>query len=32
VVDHGSLVGVLFRDAVVGYVRMQETLGLDARR
>lgn len=32
VVDHGSLVGVLFRDAVVGYVRMQETLGLGARR
>ena len=32
VVDRGSLVGVLFRDAVVGYVRMQETLGLDARR
>ena len=32
VVDHGSLVGVLFRDDVVGYVRMQETLGLDARR
>ncbi len=25
-------IGVLFRDAVVGYVRMQETLGLDARR
>ena len=32
VVDHGSLVGVLFRDAVVGYVRMRETLGLGARR
>ena len=32
VVDHGSLVGVLFRDAVVGYVRMQETLGVGARR
>jgi Zn-dependent protease/CBS domain-containing protein len=32
VVDHGSLVGVLFRDAVVGYVRMQESLGLNARR
>jgi len=32
VVDHGSLVGVLYRESVVGYVRMRETLGLDTRR
>jgi Zn-dependent protease/CBS domain-containing protein len=32
VVDHGSLVGVLFRESVVGYVRMREMLGFDARR
>jgi Zn-dependent protease/predicted transcriptional regulator len=32
VVDHGKLVGVLFRDSVVGYVRMREMLGFDARR
>jgi CBS domain-containing protein len=32
VIDHGSLVGVLFRESVVGYVRMREMLGFDARR
>jgi Zn-dependent protease/CBS domain-containing protein len=32
VVDHGSLVGVLFRESVVGYVRMREMLGLESRR
>jgi CBS domain-containing protein len=32
VVDHGSLVGVLNRESVVGYVRMREMLGFDARR
>jgi hypothetical protein len=32
VVDGGSLVGVLFRESVVGYVRMREMLGFDARR
>ncbi len=32
VVDRGSLVGVLFRESVVGYVRMREMLGFDARR
>jgi Zn-dependent protease len=32
VVDHGSLVGVLYRESVVGYVRMREMLGVDARR
>jgi Zn-dependent protease len=30
--DHGKLVGVLFRESVVGYVRMREMLGFDARR
>jgi Zn-dependent protease/CBS domain-containing protein len=32
VVDRGSLVGVLFRESVVGYVRMREMLGVDQRR
>jgi Zn-dependent protease len=32
VVDHGSLVGVLYRESVVSYVRMREMLGFDARR
>jgi CBS domain-containing protein len=32
VVDRGSLVGVLFREAVVGYVRMRDMLGVDQRR
>ncbi len=32
VVDHGSLVGVLNRESVAGYVRMREMLGFDARR
>jgi Zn-dependent protease/predicted transcriptional regulator len=32
VVDGGSLVGVLFRESVVGYVRMREMLGFDSRR
>jgi Zn-dependent protease/CBS domain-containing protein len=32
VVDRGSLVGVLYRESVAGYVRMRETLGFDARR
>ena len=32
VVDRGSLVGVLYRESVVGYVRMREMLGFDARR
>jgi Zn-dependent protease/predicted transcriptional regulator len=32
VVDNGSLVGVLYRESVVGYVRMREMLGFDARR
>ncbi|MGH2492549.1 MAG: site-2 protease family protein [Candidatus Limnocylindria bacterium] len=32
VVDQGSLVGVLYRESVVGYVRMREMLGFDARR
>jgi CBS domain-containing protein len=32
VVDHGSLVGVLFREAVVGYVRMRDMLGVDQRK
>ncbi len=32
VVDRGSLVGVLFRESVVGYVRMREMLGFDSRR
>jgi len=32
VIDHGSLAGVLYREAVLGYVRMREMLGLDPRR
>lgn len=32
VVDNGSLVGVLFRESVVGYVRMRDMLGVDQRR
>jgi Zn-dependent protease len=32
VVEGGSLVGVLFRESVVGYVRMREMLGFDSRR
>lgn len=32
VVEHGSLVGVLHRESVVGYVRMREMLGVDARK
>lgn len=32
VVDHGKLVGVLYRESVVGYVRMREMLGFDSRR
>jgi Zn-dependent protease len=32
VVDRGKLVGVLYRESVVGYVRMREMLGLDSRR
>ncbi|MEP6694472.1 MAG: site-2 protease family protein [Chloroflexota bacterium] len=32
VVDRGSLVGVLYRESVAGYVRMREMLGFDARR
>ena len=32
VVDHGRLVGVLYRESVVGYVRMREMLGLESRR
>jgi len=32
VVDRGSLVAVLYRDAVMGYVRMRDMLGFDPRR
>jgi len=32
VVENGSLVGVLYRESVVGYVRMREQLGFDSRR
>jgi Zn-dependent protease/CBS domain-containing protein len=32
VVDSGQLIGVLTREAVLGYVRMREALGFDARR
>jgi len=32
VIDHGKLVGVLYRESVIGYVRMQEMLGLETRR
>jgi Zn-dependent protease len=32
VVRDGSLVGILYRESVVGYVRMKEMLGLEGRR
>lgn len=32
VVDHDSLVGVLYRESVLGYVRMREMLGFDQRK
>jgi Zn-dependent protease/predicted transcriptional regulator len=32
VVENGSLVGVLYRESVAGYVRMREMLGFDSRR
>jgi len=32
VAGNGTLVGVLYRESVVGYVRMREMLGFDARR
>src|SRR4029078_10820927 len=32
VVKDGHLVGVLYRESVIGYVRMQEMLGAEARR
>lgn len=32
VVDHGRLVGVLYRESVIGYVRMREMLGMESRR
>jgi Zn-dependent protease/CBS domain-containing protein len=32
VVRNGSLVGLLYRESVVGYVRMREMLGLEGRR
>lgn len=32
VVRGGALVGLLYRESVVGYVRMREMLGLDSRR
>jgi CBS domain-containing protein len=32
VVENGALVGVLFRESVVGYVRMRDMLGVDQRR
>jgi Zn-dependent protease/CBS domain-containing protein len=32
VVDYGKLVGVLYRESVIGYVRMREMLGLESRR
>jgi CBS domain-containing protein len=32
VVDHGKLVGVLYRESVVSYVRMREMLGFESRR
>ena len=32
VLSGGRLVGLLYRESVVGYVRMREMLGLDARR
>ncbi|MDQ2912978.1 MAG: site-2 protease family protein [Chloroflexota bacterium] len=32
VIKEGRLVGVLYRESVIGYVRMQESLGLGGRR
>jgi CBS domain-containing protein len=32
VIDAGVLVGLLYRDSVLGYVRMKEMLGVNARR
>jgi Zn-dependent protease/CBS domain-containing protein len=32
VLERGSLVGVLYREALMGYVRMREMLGFDPRR
>jgi Zn-dependent protease/CBS domain-containing protein len=32
VVKDGRLVGILYRESVIGYVRMQEMLGLEGRR
>jgi len=32
VVRGGSLVGLLYRESVAGYVRMREMLGLEGRR
>lgn len=32
VVRDGSLVGILYREAVAGYVRMKDTIGLEGRR
>jgi CBS domain-containing protein len=32
VIKDGRLVGLLYRESVIGYVRMQEMLGLEGRR
>ena len=32
VVNDGAIVGLLFRESVLGYVRMREMLGLETRR
>jgi hypothetical protein len=32
VVRDGTLVGLLYRESVVGYVRMREMLGFESRR
>jgi CBS domain-containing protein len=32
VVKDGRLVGILYRESVIGYVRMQEMLGVEGRR
>ena len=32
VVKDGAIVGLLYRESVVGYVRMREALGLESRR
>ena len=32
VIKDGRLVGILYRESVIGYVRMQEMLGLESRR